>query len=145
MFYLPVRTYRQTDYEDVLVKYVPEGNSKFGLINIAEEVEDLEPKSSAPVPVRSSVLTYSLYVDGAVVWKYRLFVPLDRDEAGLASLSDYERALRLPPGRVVEDQIVDHWGAVVGDAVGRIPEVVKSVVEMGIGYYDYLTDRVQRA
>ncbi|OGE57507.1 hypothetical protein PENARI_c002G04964 [Penicillium arizonense] len=145
MFYLPVRTYRQTDYEDVLVKYVPEGNSKFGLINIAEEVEDLEPKSSAPVPVRNSVLTYSLYVDGAVVWKYRLFVPLDRDEAGLASLSDYERALRLPPGRVVEDQIVDHWGAVVGDAAGRIPEVFKSVVEMGIGYYDYLTDRVQRA
>jgi alkaline phosphatase D len=145
MFYLPIRTYRQTDYEDVMVKYVPDGNSKFGLIDIAEEVEDLVPGSSVPVPVRSSVLTYSLYVDGSVVWKYRLFVPLDRDEGSRASLSDYERALWLPPGRVVEDRVVDNWGAVVGDAVGRIPEVVKSVVEMGIGFYDDLTDRAQRA
>lgn len=145
MFYLPIRTYRQTDYEDVMVKYVPDGNSKFGLINIAEEVEDLVPGSSVPVPVRSSVLTYSLYVDGSVVWKYRLFVPLDRDKGSRASLSDYERALWLPPGRVVEDRVVDNWGAVVGDAVGRIPEVVKSVVEMGIGFYDDLTDRAQRA
>jgi alkaline phosphatase D len=115
MFYLPIRTYRQTDYEDVTVKYVPEGNSKFGLIDIAEEVEDLEPGSDVPVPVRSSVLTYSLYVDGVVVWKYRLFVPLDLDdgERDAASLSDYERASRLPAGHVVEDRIEGHWGAVV--------------------------------
>jgi alkaline phosphatase D len=144
MFYLPIRTYRQTDYEDVTVKYVPEGNSKFGLIDIAEEVEDLEPGSDVPVPVRSSVLTYSLYVDGVVVWKYRLFVPLDLDdgERDAASLSDYERASRLPAGHVVEDRIEGHWGAVVGDAVGRIPDLLKAVVEIGKRFIMDLAQRV---
>jgi alkaline phosphatase D len=37
MFYLPVRTYHQTDSEDVMVKYAPNGNSKFGLIGPGAE------------------------------------------------------------------------------------------------------------
>ncbi|KAJ9204240.1 hypothetical protein DTO166G4_7399 [Paecilomyces variotii] len=113
MFYLPIRTYYQTDDEDVTVKYVPNGNSKFGLIDIDiydEENPNLDDPTSPPTP--SSVLTYSLYVDGEVVWKYRLAVPLY--PPGYAPL-------KLPPGRVLLDNTVSSgWG--LQEALGRFEE-----------------------
>jgi alkaline phosphatase D len=146
MFYLPIRTYRQTDNEDVAVKYVPEGNSKFGLIDIADDVEDVDPDAEAPVPVRSSVLTYSLYVDGEVVWRYRLSVPLDRDAVAHASLTDSDKASRLPSGRVLEDKLPDlSWNAVLGSVVGRVPELSKWVVGRCQDTYFDLAGRVLKA
>ncbi|KAI3133320.1 hypothetical protein CBS147326_5123 [Penicillium roqueforti] len=137
MFYLPIRTYHQTDSEDVMVKYAPNGNSKFGLIDIADEVEDVGLTAAAPVRARSSVLTYSLYVDGEVVWKYRLSVPLDRD------VSVHRPS--LPPGRVVEDDIPDlSWSVVLGTVVGRVPVLAKRVVETVNGLYYQLADRLEK-
>ncbi|KAJ5450960.1 Alkaline phosphatase D-related protein [Penicillium cf. griseofulvum] len=135
MFYLPIRTYHQTDSEDVMVKYAPNGNSKFGLIDISDEVQDVGSTAAAPVRVRSSVLNYSLYVDGEVVWKYRLSVPLDRDESvHIRSLS---------PGRVLEDDIPDlSWSVVLGTVVGRLPELTKWTVEMVNDLYFQLADRL---
>jgi alkaline phosphatase D len=43
MFYLPVRSYYQTDDQDISVKYAPDGNSKFGYIDIAEGVYEVDP------------------------------------------------------------------------------------------------------
>ena len=34
MFYLPFRTYGEMDDEDVCIKYLPDGNSKFGAVEI---------------------------------------------------------------------------------------------------------------
>jgi alkaline phosphatase D len=145
MFYLPIRTYRQTDTEDVAVKYVPEGNSKFGLIDITDDVEDVDTGAEAPVPVRSSVFTYSLYVDGEVVWKYRLSVPLDRDTV-VHSSSDSVKASRLPSGRVVEDKILDlSWNVVLGAVVGRVPDLANWVIDRAKGVYFELLDGVQKA
>lgn len=134
MFYLPIRTYRQTDHEDVTVKYAPQGNSKFGLIDIVDDVEDAEPGAEAPVPVRSSVLTYSLYVDGEAVWKYRLSVPLNQKLRFNAtvrdSVSDTAKASMLPPGRVLDDQISEvGWTVALGDTVGRLPDLAKWVLD----------------
>jgi len=146
MFYLPVRTYRQTDTEDVAIKYAPEGNSKFGFIDIADDVEDVVPGAEAPVPVRSSVLTYSLYVDGEIVWKYRLSVPLVRDAVVHASLSDSVKASRLPPGRVLEDKIPElSWNIVLGAVVGRVPELTKWIGDTSRDIYFDLADRVRKA
>ncbi|PGH27191.1 hypothetical protein AJ80_01148 [Polytolypa hystricis UAMH7299] len=82
MFYLPIRSYGQADDDDVAVKYLPDGNSKFGAINI-----DVDEKSGV------SVLIYSLYIDGEVVWKYRLAVPLVPEKGRI-----------LPPGEVLYDR-----------------------------------------
>jgi alkaline phosphatase D len=136
MFYLPIRTYRQTDAEDVAVKYAPTGNSKFGLVEIADDVEVVH--SGTSVRVRTSVLTYSLYVDGEVVWKYRLSVPLDRD----GSLDGQV----LPPGRVLEDKIADvDWSVVLGTVVGRMPELAEWVVTSVSDLYLGFASRVQKA
>ncbi|KAJ5099582.1 hypothetical protein N7532_006583 [Penicillium argentinense] len=125
MFYLPIRTYRQTDPEDVSVKYAPDGNSKFGLIDIADDVED-DPTAPEHVPVRSSVLTYSLYVDGEVVWKYRLSVPHFKNTKS-----------HFKPGNVVEDKLVtESWGVVVKTTIGRIEELAHFVVEKATDLYD---------
>ncbi|KAB8274154.1 PhoD-like phosphatase-domain-containing protein [Aspergillus minisclerotigenes] len=100
MFYLPIRTYHQTDNEDVTVKYIPTGNTKYGLIDIDIRDETvLISGRMATVP--SSVLTYSLYVDNDVAWKYSLSVPLPgyEDVASAASV----RHPRLLPGKVLED------------------------------------------
>ncbi|CAG7977836.1 unnamed protein product [Penicillium olsonii] len=146
MFYLPVRTYRQTDDEDVTVKYAPQGNSKFGIIDIVDDVEDADPSAVAPVPVRSSVLTYSLYVDGEVAWKYRLSVPLDQDAIAHASLSDSAKASRLPSGRVIEDNISElGWDVVLGSAVGRVPELAIWALGKCQDVYFDLLERVQKA
>ncbi|KAI0995099.1 hypothetical protein K3495_g13082 [Podosphaera aphanis] len=58
-FYLPVPTYKQIDDEDVEVKYIHTGNSKFGLINI----------KSTP---SGQKLQYVLYVNGKKAWSYVL-------------------------------------------------------------------------
>lgn len=139
MFYLPIRTYRQTDAEDVAVKYAPDGNSKFGLIDIENGVDETSPDVPAPVPVRSSVLTYSLYVDGEVVWQYRLSVPLERgDGVGAA------KGLYLPPGRVIQDKLVgDGWDAVVKVGIGRVEELGKYVVKRATATYYEVLDKLQ--
>ncbi|PBP27657.1 alkaline phosphatase family protein [Diplocarpon rosae] len=62
-FYLPVRTYRQSDEEDVLVKYVPDGNSKLGAITIENTSSD------------QSILRFRLYVDGVETWSSVLLSP----------------------------------------------------------------------
>ncbi|KAL1303006.1 hypothetical protein AAFC00_003322 [Neodothiora populina] len=64
MFYLPVRTYRQEDEEDVCIKYVPDGNSKFGALTI-----------STPTASDQSMLHYRLFVDGQESWSYTVLTP----------------------------------------------------------------------
>ncbi|KAF7716686.1 Alkaline phosphatase family protein [Penicillium ucsense] len=136
MFYLPVRSYYQTDDEDVSVKYAPDGNSKFGLIEIADGVDEADPDAATPVPVRSSILTYSLYVDGDVVWKYRLSIPLDRDTATGATTSGLGDNTHLPPGRVLEDKIPrESWDIVVKKVVGRLEELVRQGVDWASDIY----------
>ncbi|KAI5364705.1 Putative phoD-like phosphatase, metallophosphatase domain, metallo-dependent phosphatase [Septoria linicola] len=71
MFYLPIRTYAEssTDEEyvsDVCIKYLPDGNSKFGAVSI-----------SNPEKSDQSVLTYRLFVDGVESWSYTLTSPPD--------------------------------------------------------------------
>lgn len=65
MFYLPIRTFRQIDHEDVTLAYYPDGNSKFGVVRIAPVQDDSS----------SSVLTYTLYVDGKQKWQYNITSP----------------------------------------------------------------------
>ncbi|KAF1986495.1 Metallo-dependent phosphatase [Aulographum hederae CBS 113979] len=69
MFYLPVRTYSQQDDEDVCIKYIPDGNSKFGAIEIQT------PKNSDV-----SELRYKLFVDGKEAWTHTLLTPPRREE-----------------------------------------------------------------
>lgn len=105
-FYLPVRSYRQEDNEDVTVKYAPDGNFKFGAINIDIDGEGQD---------RFSYLTYSLYVNEEVVWKYRLSTPLDRKRLhsvftpGEVLLDRVEKPLSRAFGRV--RTILDHASA----------------------------------
>ena len=66
MFYLPFRTFRQIDDEDVVIKYLPDGNSKIGVVEIA----NLEGMGQ-----QRSLMKYSLYVDGKVAWEYTLTSP----------------------------------------------------------------------
>lgn len=112
MFYLPIRTYRQYDDEDVAIKYAPDGNSKFGLIDI-----DVDDGGSSPA---SSVLTYSLYVDGDVVWKYQLSVPVE---------SPMGEDRSLPDGVVLLDAVTSGW--VVQNALGKLEVMVKCVLRKG--------------
>lgn len=76
MFYLPFRTFRQVDEEDVTIKYIPDGNSKLGIVHL-EGVEGDRVKS---------LMRYSLWVDGRVAWEYVLTSPaeefLDRGGVG---------------------------------------------------------------
>ncbi|KAJ6783013.1 hypothetical protein PWT90_09192 [Aphanocladium album] len=58
-FASPFPTYRQTDDEDVKLKYIPSGSSKFGAFTI-ENVEG------------ESTLQYQLYVDGKEAWNTTL-------------------------------------------------------------------------
>lgn len=69
MFYLPIRTYKESstsaDYlSDVLIKYIPDGNSKFGAVSI-----------SNPSTSEQSILHYRLFVDGQEAWSYTLTTP----------------------------------------------------------------------
>jgi alkaline phosphatase D len=135
MFYLPVRSYYQTDDEDVSVKYAPDGNSKFGYIDIAEGVDEVDPTAEAPVPVRSSIFTYSLYVDGEVVWKYRLSVPLVVD-ASSGAPRDFGEKVHLPAGRVLEDKLVKKsWDVAFKTAFGRTEELARSCLDKATAAY----------
>ena len=139
MFYLPVRSYYQTDDEDVSVKYAPDGNSKFGYIEIADGVDEADPTAVAPVPVRSSILTYSLYVDGEVVWKYRLSIPLDRETAA-GAVNIPEKNNYLPPGRILEDRIPkESWDVALKKTVGRAEELARQGLDWATEMYHKMT------
>lgn len=64
MFYLPVRTYRQDDEDDVCIKYIPDGNYKFGALTITN-----------PHASDQSLLHYRLFVDGEETWSHTVMTP----------------------------------------------------------------------
>lgn len=65
MFYLPVRTYVEVEGEgEECVRYVPDGNSKFGAV----EVENLRGGEQ-------SLLRFRLFVDGEEVWGHSILSP----------------------------------------------------------------------
>lgn len=68
MFYLPFKSFKQVDDEDIIIHYQPIGNSKVGIIDIGKE-QNSEGATS-------SVLEYLLYVDGKESWRYTLRAPL---------------------------------------------------------------------
>jgi alkaline phosphatase D len=68
MFYLPFRTYKEIDDEDVCIKYIPDGNSKFGAVEITN-----------PPHGEQSLLNYRLFVDGEEVWTHVISTPPTRD------------------------------------------------------------------
>ncbi|KAE8328976.1 PhoD-like phosphatase-domain-containing protein [Aspergillus sergii] len=143
MFYLPIRTYHQTDNEDVTVKYIPTGNTKYGLIDIAIRDETvLISGKTATVP--SSVLTYSLYVDNDVAWKYSLSVPLPgyEDVASAASV----KHPRLLPGKVLEDNREPvGWSAQLRAVVSQVEEVRGQLVNQSRAQVYKLLDRTGTA
>ncbi|CAJ2507882.1 Uu.00g090680.m01.CDS01 [Anthostomella pinea] len=63
-FYSPIPTYKQTDDEDVQLKYIHTGNSKFGAITI-EKLADGE----------QSTLRYTVFVDGVETWNTVVLSP----------------------------------------------------------------------
>ncbi|KAK2602445.1 hypothetical protein N8I77_008975 [Diaporthe amygdali] len=63
-FYSPIGTYRQVDDEDVQIKYINKGYSKFGAITI-ERI----PESG------KSSLSYRLFVDGVEAWNTTILSP----------------------------------------------------------------------
>jgi alkaline phosphatase D len=65
MFYLPLRTFKQTDDQEVAIKYLPDGNSKVGVV-------DISPLAGEE---QRSLLKYSLWVDGVRKWEYTLTSP----------------------------------------------------------------------
>lgn len=111
-FYFPARSYRQDDNEDVAVKYSPIGNFKFGAISIHTEGEG---------NLQSSILTYTLYVDGEAVWKYVLSTPMEQIQEGKL----------LPPGEVQLDLIDDSGGLerYVGQAFDWTRPLLKAVLQ----------------
>lgn len=73
MFYLPKRTYSEIDDEDVCIKYLPDGNSKFGAVEI-----------TAPETSEQSLLTYRLIIDGIEAWTHVISTPPVRDGSARA-------------------------------------------------------------
>lgn len=63
-FYVPIKSYHQTDEEDVLIKYIPTGNSKFAAISIEN-----------PSLTEQSILKFKLFVDGQEKWQHVLLSP----------------------------------------------------------------------
>ncbi|KAI0405300.1 PhoD-like phosphatase [Xylaria palmicola] len=63
-FFSPIPTYLQTDDEDVKLKYINFGNSKFGAITI-EKLSD-----------EQSSLKYSAYIDGTNAWNLTTLSPV---------------------------------------------------------------------
>lgn len=164
MFYLPIRSYRQTDDQDIMIKYAPDGNVKFGMIDIdLYDYLDHDPNPDNPdddtvvaveanlpygtSPAAVSALTYSLYVDVKLVWKYRLTVPVappslvDSPKAkgkGKVAPSSPTRAssrglnYRHSPGRVLFD--IDEgkgtsFSNSLKEGVGRFEEGVRFVID----------------
>lgn len=67
MFYLPVRTYSEIDDEDVCIKYLPDGNSKFGAVEI-----------TSPENSEQSLFNYRLFIDGKEAWTHVISTPPTR-------------------------------------------------------------------
>ncbi|OJD12092.1 hypothetical protein AJ78_07269 [Emergomyces pasteurianus Ep9510] len=114
MFYVPMDSYLQTDNQDVLIKYLPAGNNKVGVINI--DVEN----------GKYSVLRYSLYIGDELAWEYKLATPLVWAEG--------QRRI-LPPGEVVFDKfenptIVDNVKRVLGEIEVLVKPLVKKAVRV---------------
>ncbi|KAI1798953.1 PhoD-like phosphatase-domain-containing protein [Daldinia bambusicola] len=63
-FYSPIPTYKQTDDEDVELKYINAGNSKFGAITIEKFAEG-----------EQSSLKYTVYIDGEETWNKVVLSP----------------------------------------------------------------------
>ncbi|KAI1108613.1 PhoD-like phosphatase [Nemania sp. NC0429] len=72
-FYSPVPTYKQTDDEDVKLKYINFGHSKFGAVSIEK------------LPDEQSSLQYTAYIDGTNAWNLTILSPT---------------AAHIPPARV---------------------------------------------
>lgn len=68
MFYLPVRSYWEVpgedDVEEVCIKYAPDGNSKFGAVELEEVIGG-----------EQGLLRFRLFVDGVESWDYVLMTP----------------------------------------------------------------------
>jgi alkaline phosphatase D len=67
MFYLPVRSYWEVpgpENIDIAIKYLPDGNSKFGAV----EIQNLPGGGQ-------SVLKYRLFIDGVEAWSHVLTTP----------------------------------------------------------------------
>ena len=64
-FYLPVRAFKQKDDQDVVIKYLPDGNSKVGHIEI----------TNGKRGKGTSLLQYTLYIDGQIAWEHILTSP----------------------------------------------------------------------
>ncbi|KAI1504119.1 alkaline phosphatase family protein [Biscogniauxia marginata] len=63
-FYSPIGTYKQTDDEDVELKYINAGNSKFGAITIEKLAEG-----------EQSSLKYTAFIDGVETWNMTILAP----------------------------------------------------------------------
>ena len=68
MFYLPLRTFKQTSPEDTAIKYIPDGNSKIGHVEIREIAASEESGAK-------SEMRYTLWADGKRRWTYTLTSP----------------------------------------------------------------------
>ncbi|RYP73294.1 hypothetical protein DL771_003723 [Monosporascus sp. 5C6A] len=64
-FYSPIPTYKQTDDEDVELKYINSGNSKFGAITIEKHMEGDQ-----------SSLLYRIFIDGVERWNTVVLSPI---------------------------------------------------------------------
>ncbi|KAI1256089.1 hypothetical protein MGN70_002250 [Eutypa lata] len=64
-FYSPIGTYKQTDDEDVELKYINTGNSKFGAITIEKHMEGDQ-----------SSLLYQVFIDGVEKWNTVVLSPI---------------------------------------------------------------------
>lgn len=74
MFYLPTRTYREVQGEDELcIKYIPDGNSKFGAV----EIEQIKGNEQA-------LLRFRLFVDGHEKWNHVILSPPAGDHTARA-------------------------------------------------------------
>lgn len=65
-FYLPAHPFKETDQEDVTLKYLPDGNSKVGHVDI------MNGKRGG---AHTSLLKFTLYIDGKVAWEHTLSSP----------------------------------------------------------------------
>ncbi|OAX80678.1 hypothetical protein ACJ72_04982 [Emergomyces africanus] len=112
MFYVPLDSYVQTDNEDILIKYLPAGNHKLGVINI--DVEN----------GRNSVFKYALYVEEELMWEYKLVKPL--------VWADGQRRV-LPPGEVVYDKFGDRgMGGKMKKVLGDVEVLVKPLIKKAV-------------
>ncbi|KAI1639677.1 alkaline phosphatase family protein [Biscogniauxia mediterranea] len=83
-FYSPIGTYKQTDDEDVELKYINTGNSKFGAVTIEKLAEGDQ-----------SSLKYRAFIDGVEAWNTTILSPVGASpvRTGGGSLWDRLRGL----------------------------------------------------